>query len=587
SWLWEIHRRRGTLSGAPNFAFELCANRIDDDKLVGLDLSSARMIVNGAEPVRPQSVRAFCERFAPYGLDPKAIAPVYGLAENSVGLAFPPPGRGLVTDCIDRTLLAERSVAKPVSPGARNSTEVAACGVPIPGHQFRVVDNAGREVGERHQGRLQFSGPSATRGYYRNQAKTRDLINGAWLETGDLAYIAGGDVYLTGRVKDIIIQGGRNIYPHEVEAAVGQLEGVRQGCVAVFAASAEDQAEKFVVVAETRETAEDVRRRLKSEINAIALDVAGIAPDDVVVAPPGAVLKTSIGKIRRSATADRYVAGRLSEPSPRLWWQVVRLALSGAIPGIRAIRRVLLNHAYAGYWWAVLLMLAMIVWPLSLALPRQAWRWWLVRLAARLMLRLTGISLTVEGDPARAHRGIVVANHGSYIDSLVLVAALPEKLDFVAKAELAPQVVAGTFLRRIGTLFVERFYMERGVDDTRTVIDAARQGRRLVIYPEGTLTRRPGLLGFKLGAFAAAATAGVPIVPITLRGTRSILRGGQWFPRRGVVSVTIGAALTAESDGFDAAVKLRNRARAEILKGCGEPDLVGEATLLKDLRNRV
>jgi len=313
--LWEIHRRRGTLSGAPNFAFDLCANRIDDRNIEGLDLSSARMVVNGAEPVRPESVRAFCKRFTKYRFDPGAPAPVYGLAENSVGLPFPAPGRGLLADRIDRVALAEKSEAVPVSADRSNAAEIAACGTLIPGHQIRIVDNTGREVADRHQGRLQFSGPSATRGYYLNEAKTKQLFDGDWLETGDLAYVAGGDVYLTGRIKDIIIRGGRNIYQHEVEAAIGELDGIRQGCVAVFAAHATDHAEKLVVVAETRETSAEVLARLRRDVDTTTLDVAGIAPDDVIRAPPRALLKMSSGKVRRAATGDRYLQGVSKKPA--------------------------------------------------------------------------------------------------------------------------------------------------------------------------------------------------------------------------------------------------------------------------------
>ena len=586
SWLWEVHQRRGTLSGAPNFAYDLCATRIDDRDIEGLDLSSARMFVNGAEPVRPESIRAFCRRFGRYGFDPGALAPVYGLAENSVGLAFPPPGRGLLADRIDRRALAEKSQAIPVPVEHEEAVEVAACGMPIPGHQFRIVDETGREVAERQQGRLQFSGPSATQGYYRNEEKTKELYDGDWLETGDLAYVSGGDVYLTGRIKDVIIRGGRNIYPHEIEAAVGALDGIRQGCVAAFAATAIDQPEKLVVVAETRETAKEVLVRLRTDIDALTLDIAGLAPDDVVLAPPRAVLKTSSGKIRRSATCARYLEGRLSEPTHRLWWQVVRLAVSGIGPGARALRRTALDYAFAGYWWTVLVVSALIMWPLALVLPRRSWRWASLRLVARAMLKLTGARLRVDGDQPSAGGGVIVANHCSYFDSLVLVAALLGTIDFVAKAELAPQLVAGTFLRRIGTLFVERFDTERGVGDTQTAVEAARAGRRLLIYPEGTLTRRPGLLAFKLGGFVVASTAGVPVVPVTIRGTRSILRGGQWFPRRGDVDVTIGASIAPSGNDFEAAIKLRDAARNEILAHCSEPDLVGEATLLQDRRKK-
>ena len=584
SWLWEIHARRATLSGAPNFAFDLCVGRIDDGAIEGLDLSTARIVVNGAEPVRAASVRAFCERFAAHGFDPGALAPVYGLAESSVGLAFPRPGQGLLAERIDRTELAERSRAVPVAAGHGDAIEVVACGSPLPGHQFRVVDESGREVPERHQGRLQFTGPSATAGYHDNAQATRDLFDGDWLETGDLAYIAGGEVYPTGRIKDVIIRGGRNIHPHELEAAIGDLPGIRRGCVAVFAAAGPDRTERLVAVAESREEDDAARDRLRRGIEAAAVDVAGIAPDDVVLAPPRAVLKTSSGKIRRAATRSRYLEGRLHQSGPAPWRQLLGLGLSAAAARVRAGTRLMVGRAFAGYWWTVLVALALAVWPISIALPRRAWRWRVLRAAAHVMLKLTGTRLTVSGETVPERGAILVANHCSYLDSLVLVAAFSGETAFVAKAELAPQLFAGTLLRRIGAIFVERFDDASGLGDLDAVVEAARAGRRLAVYPEGTLTRRPGLLDFKLGAFAAAAAAKVPVVPVTLQGTRSVLRGGQWFPRPGDVRVTVGSPMFAEQDGFDAAIALRDAARAAILAGCGEPDLAGEETLLEDRR---
>ena len=584
SWLWEIHHRRATLSGAPNFAFDLCVERIDDAAIEGLDLSTARIVVNGAEPVRAASVRAFCERFAAHGFDPGALAPVYGLAESSVGLAFPRPGRGLLAERIDRAELAERSRAMPVAEGHGDAVEIVACGSALPGHQLRVVDEAGRELPERRQGRLQFAGPSSTAGYHGNAEATRALFDGDWLETGDLAYIAGGEVFPTGRIKDVVIRGGRNIHPHELEAAIGDIPGIRRGCVAAFAAAGPGGAELLVAVAETREEDGASRDRLRRAIEGAAVDVAGIAPDDVVLAPPRAVLKTSSGKIRRAATRRRYEEGRLDEPGAAPWRQLLGLWLQAAASRLRGFARLTLGRAYAVYWWAVLAALALAVWPLAVALPRRAWRWLVVGAAARAMLRLTFTRLTVGGEAVPERGAILVANHCSYLDSLVLAAALPGETAFVAKAELAPQLFAGILLRRLGTIFVERFDDASGVGDLGAVIEAAREGRRLAVYPEGTLTRRPGLLDFRLGAFAAAAAARVPVVPVTLSGTRSVLRGGQWFPRPGAVQVALGARLYAEGHGFDAAIALRDAARAAILAGCGEPDLAGEPTLLEDRR---
>ncbi len=236
SWLWAIHRHKGTLSAAPNFAFELCLRRIDDAKISGLDLRSLRMVTNGSEAVSSHTIRRFTARFGPYGFGIGAMAPVYGLAENAVGLAFPPLGRPPVVDRVDRQALTRQGKATQAAPSATDALEFVACGRPLPGHQIRIVDATG-EIGERQEGRLQFRGPSASSGYLDNPAKTAELFDGSWLNSGDLAYVAGGDVFITGRSKDIIIRAGRHIYPDELEAAIGDLAGVRKGCVAVFGAA--------------------------------------------------------------------------------------------------------------------------------------------------------------------------------------------------------------------------------------------------------------------------------------------------------------------------------------------------------------
>jgi acyl-CoA synthetase (AMP-forming)/AMP-acid ligase II len=233
-WLWAIHRHGGTISAAPNFAYELCLSKIPDEALEGLELGTWRRAFNGAEPVSARTVRRFSERFEPYGLKPTSLAPVYGLAEAAVGLAFPPLDSGAVIDRIDRREYERRGRALPAAAIDTSALEFVACGRPLPGHEIRIVGPTGRELGEREEGRLEFRGPSATSGYLRNPSATATLFDGDWLDSGDLAYIAGADVYLTSRVKDVIIRGGRNIYPYEVEEAVGDLDGIRKGCVAVF-----------------------------------------------------------------------------------------------------------------------------------------------------------------------------------------------------------------------------------------------------------------------------------------------------------------------------------------------------------------
>jgi acyl carrier protein len=579
-WLWTIHKHRGTLTAAPNFAYELCLSKVDDRDLEGLDLSSLRMALNGAEPVSSHTVRYFSDRFAPYGLRPQAMAPVYGLAEAAVGLAFPPPDRGPLIDRIQREPFASLGRAVPAEASDPHLLEFVACGQPLPGYQIRIVDAAGRELPERQEGRLEFQGPSATSGYLRNAEATRRLFDGVWLDSGDLAYVAEGDVYPTSRVKDVIIRGGRNIYPYEVEEAVGDITGIRKGCVAVFGSpDPASGTERVIVIAETREAEPVTLEALQVQVRGVATDLLGMPPDDAVLAPPHTVLKTSSGKIRRAAVRELFEQGRIGQRPRAVWWQVFRLALASLRPRLRSAWRRFSDTGYAVYAQIVFWLLAPQIWLLVALLPGGRWRWAVMRRSARLLFRLARVPLRMEGLDRwpRDQASVIVANHASYLDGVVLVAALPTEFAFVAKAELNRQFIPRWFLRRIGAVFVERFDKQRGVADARRTVQTVQAGRSLLFFPEGTFTRMPGLLPFHMGAFVAAAEAGVPVVPVTIRGTRSLLRADSWFPHRGAVHVSVGAPILPVGTDWATAVKLRDAARAALLAHLGEPDLEREA----------
>jgi 1-acyl-sn-glycerol-3-phosphate acyltransferase len=574
-WLWAIHRHRATLSAAPNFAFELCLKRIEDEDIEGLDLSSLRTVVNGAEPVSPSTIARFTERFSKYGFAPSAMAPVYGLAESSVGLAFPPPGRMPIIDRVERRTLAEQGVARPAAIDDGTAREIVACGQPLPGHQVRIVDDTGREAPERHEGRLEFKGPSVTRGYFENPKKNQALFHGEWADSGDLAYIAEGDIYMTGRVKDVIIRAGRNVHPHELEECVGNVEGVRKGCVAVIAGT--DKAtgtEKLIVVAETRMTDAEARTDLEKRILDASATILEIPPEEIVLVPAHAVPKTSSGKIRRSATRDLYEAGTLGQPGQTLWWQLGRLTVLAAAGHLTRGARTLGRYVYAGWWWSLLVLLAVFVWPLVVMLPVRRWRHTVVGGGVRTLFLLTGIRFEVERAFKVPERDVVIAsNHASYLDGGVLSAAIDGPLTFVVTERFGSQLVAGPFLRRLGAIFVAD--TAGGLREAEDAILAAmRAGERLVVFPEGRLRRMPGLLSFYPGAFHFAARAGVPVLPVTLVGTRSVLRDSrQWFPRRAPVSVRLGEPIWAEADDFAGALRLGKAVRSDILAHCREPDL--------------
>ncbi|MDJ0611025.1 MAG: AMP-binding protein [Kiloniellales bacterium] len=575
AWLWAIHRYRATITAAPNFAFEFCVRRIEEDALDGLDLSSLRVVANGAEAVSARTLGRFAERFQPHGFRPQAMMPVYGLAENAVGLAFPPLNRGPLTDRVERAAFTARGEAKPAAPDDPKAIEFVACGQALPGHEIRAVDETGREVAERREGRLQFRGPSSTRGYFNNETRTRELFDGAWLETGDRGYVAGGEVYVTGRIKDIIIRSGRNVYPEEVEEAVGELAGVRRGCVAVFGSTEADSAtESIVVLAETRETDPAKRQSLERQVLETATELLGMPPERVVLAPPRSIPKTSSGKIRRAAAKELYESDRVGRPSRALWLQILRLGLLGAVRRLRRWWHLATELLYAGYFWSVMGVGLTLIWLLVCAVPRRAWRWPVLRAAGRPVLRLAGVWPEINGwEHVPAAGAVLVSNHASYLDPMIMATLLPGAPVFVAKQELAPQFFAGNLLRRLGVLFVERWSPERGVADAQEAADLARGERLLVFYPEGTFKREPGLLPFRLGAFVVAAESSLPVVPAALRGTRSLLRGDGWFPRRGRVTLEFGPAIEASGESFDAALELRAKARAWVLAHCGEPDL--------------
>jgi len=579
-WLWAIHHHRATLAVAPNFAFELCIRKIPAKAIAGLDLSSLRMLLNGAEAVLPETLRRFTGRFSEYGFHAEALAPVYGLAENAVGLAFPPLGREPIIDRINRHALIAGFQAVPAGPDDCDAVEFVACGHPLPGHQIRIVDAHG-EVGERREGRLQFRGPSATAGYLENPAKNAALFDGDWLDSGDLAYISAGDIFITGRSKDIVIRAGRNIHPEEVEAAIGDIDGIRKGCVAAIGASdPKTGTERIVILAETRETEQAIQDSIREKATCTASALIEGA-DEIVLVPPHAIPKTSSGKIRRAAARALYEEGRLTREPPPVWRQFLNLLLAGGGPQARRTARALGEILYAGWWWSVILAMGLFLWPAVILLPRRRWRWALLHRAARLAFKAMRIPIETAGTPspapgnilANVAGNIIAVNHSSYLDGLVLAAVLPGELVFVAKKELQSQFFAGIFLRAIGALFVDRHDPEGGVEDTRRALEAAAKGRILVFFPEGTFTRAPGLLPFRLGAFVIAAQQNLPILPLTLRGTRSILRGDQWFPRRGAIRVHWGTPIPPEGSDFMAAVRLRGKTRAAILCHCGEPDM--------------
>lgn len=586
-WLFAIQRFGGTITTSPNFGFEFCVKRIAEEKLEGLDLSSLRVACNGAEPISPQTIERFIERFAPYGFNRTAMMPVYGLAECSVGLAFPALGTGPRVERIQREILSASGNARVAAIDDDTAQAIVGCGRALPGHQIRVVDVASHELPDRYEGRLQFKGPSATAGYLHNAQKTAELMDGDWLDSGDMAYMADGEVFITGRVKDVIIRAGRNIYPQELEEAVGEIEGVRKGNVAVFASpDPASGTERLVVLAETRRFDEQSRTRITRAIENLSIDLTAQPPDEVLLAPPNTVLKTSSGKIRRAASREVFEKGLVGKKHAAPWVQVLLLSLLMMAPTWRRAFNAVATTLYATYGWAVAGTLGALAW-LLIAVAPKSWRWPLAWGAIRLALTLCGISFIVKGrerllDPTTPV--VYVANHGSYLDGLVLALAIRRPVSFVAKRELLSHWASRILLTRLGARFVERLDREKSIADAKRLAEGAKAGAALVYFPEATFINRPGILPFQMGAFSAAAEAEIPVVPIAIRGTREILVGSSWFPRRGRIRVTIDHPVSSPPDiggVWQQALFLRSTARAYILAHTGEPDMsVERADLL-------
>jgi acyl-CoA synthetase (AMP-forming)/AMP-acid ligase II len=349
-WLWAIHAHRGTISPAPNFAFDLCTRKIPDTELQGLDLSCWRLALNGSEAVSAETIEAFSRRFAAYGFPGTAMSPVYGLAEASVGLTMSPLGRPPRVDTLSRGAFERAREIHPARFDDPHPLRFVSCGRPLDDPEVRIVDEVGRSLGERAEGRILFRGPSVTNGYFRNEEATQAARVNDWFDSGDRGYWADGDLFVTGREKDMVKRAGRNIAPQDAEEIVAAIEGVRKGCVAVFGAY--DPAagtERLVIVAETRISDPAGRDRLRAEIGARVTDALGVPPDHVVLAPPGAVLKTSSGKIRRTATREAYRRGELLKPRRSIAAQWVGLAVENLFARVRRVARFISEALFTAY----------------------------------------------------------------------------------------------------------------------------------------------------------------------------------------------------------------------------------------------
>jgi len=307
-WMEWISDYGGTATAGPNFSYVLATRALE--RSARLDLSRLRIALNGAEPVDPDQVDAFIEAGARHGLRPGAVFPAFGMAEVGIAGAFPEPLSGLRTDCVDRRVLETERYAAPVRPSDEGSRRFALLGRPVAGLEMRIVDpETGTELQDREVGELELRGTSLMPGYYRRPDVNEQVFHDGWLRTGDLAYSLDGELVVCGRIKDVIIVAGRNVFPEDVERAVGELDGVRAGNVIAFGVQSERRGENLVLVAETKSEDSQLVRKVVSER---VREVVGMPAKEIVLVAPGTLPKTSSGKLQRSLCRQRYQAGQLA-----------------------------------------------------------------------------------------------------------------------------------------------------------------------------------------------------------------------------------------------------------------------------------
>ena len=327
-WLRAISRWKASISPAPNFAYGLCLSRVTDDDMEGVDLSGWRHALTGAEAVTPSVARAFCERFARWGFRPEALTPVYGLSEAALAVTFSDLDRPFRSVRVDRDGLSREGLALETNDGR----EIVSVGRPVPGFHLEIRDEAGRALPPGRVGRVWAQGPSLMDGYLNAPEATARTLQDGWLDTGDLGFLRGGDLYLTGRAKDVVILRGRNHAPDEIERAVEGLPGVRVGCTVAASWLPEDSSgitagERLVLFVETaRHSTPDQVRALPEACRKAVLGATGLDVDEVVVLEPGTLPRTSSGKLRRREALRLWLAGELLPPEP-----VTPLRLAGAM----------------------------------------------------------------------------------------------------------------------------------------------------------------------------------------------------------------------------------------------------------------
>ncbi len=526
-WLWALSDSGGTLCPAPNFAFELCMRKIGVDALDGVDLSRWRVAINAGEPVLPATLRRFAERYRPWGFDSRSFMPFYGLAESSVALTYPPYWRGPLIDRIRREAYEEKGRAVPAAGlPDRDALEFVGNGRPLPGHEVRIADESGGLLPDRVRGRILFRGPSRTDGYFRNSDATAEVLDeDGWMDSGDLGYVADNELYVTGRLKDCIIKGGRNIIPQDVEMTSWEVNGVRKGCVAAFGCTdAETGTEKMVVVSETRVTDARQRRRIVTAVIDTVAGSVGIPPDEVVLAHPGFIPKTSSGKIRRLETRKLYLEGAVATRPPK--GARLRLALIWLHGSMRAAAKVVRRKAVRGcrglldFSGACLAAVAGIAARIA---PTQAAARFVIAPSARGVMRLSGAGTT--GAIGGRKPSLVLASRAGRLDPLALAAAFRRSFVFADRTGFWDLGPCRAFL--LEPLLTRHSGNGAGRCQAATpeaIAAALRDGYSVASLADNPAGEPAARTRFRAEAFEAAAAGEAKVLPVVLGAWRGKVR---------------------------------------------------------------
>ncbi len=481
SWLWAIHDSRATLSAAPNFAYETAARKIPVWALDGIDLSCWRVAINAGEAVMKGTVDRFAQRYAPFGFRPEAMMPAYGLSENSVGLCLPPAGR---------------------APLERDG--IYSIGSALPGHETRVIDEFGRLCRDGESGRLQFRGPSQMRGYWNNDAATAAVVTkDGWIDTGDVAFQAAGEIYLVGRSKDVIVRNGRQLPVEPIEAAVERISGIGMRGVAVVGTIEQTAGtEKLVVLAECTAELREQARIVKA-VGDVVRNVTGEEPDSIRLIAPGTLPRTANQKIRRNEARRLAASGRIGEePSAPgrqmagLWLgnktNLVRRGASRFFHRVNEFVRESVARFVGGF----------------IALTGAASA---VQPAVRTALSIMGKRPTPEGTQMRGPV-VIISQRSNPMDAMSVVSLVENRVALAGPETLIGLPAwAASMLRPL-------------VVHTREEMETAlKAGRTLVVFPDSPLGTAVLRLRYHLRALEAAVNTGAPIVPLGMQIIRNRL----------------------------------------------------------------